>query len=246
VNPAGVPTQFSGWLPVAPLPVAVLSVTVLPSERGSVPRWLVIPPAGSDGDLARNRACIPQVAALCCACLHTDVVASWEGSRLPMDQTTFDSLTRMIGAGASRRGTLALLTTLATGGASLAEPDATAARSRKCAAECDICFRCKKGKCRRKHGKKRCRKGKCVPTAGEACPGGACLSNGSCGILCSVSPDCPSGCLCAINTEGERFCHFTNTVCGVHSQCSDTADCPRGEQCQDCAGANHCLLLCTV
>jgi hypothetical protein len=208
------------------------------------------PAEGSDGGPTRNRACAPQVAALCCACLHTDVAASWEGSRLLMDRTIFDSLARMIGvgfgAGASRRGVLALLTTLASGDAGLAEPDVTAARSRKCAAECDICFRCKMGKCRRKHGKKRCRKGKCVPTADEACPGGACVSNGSCGIPCATSDDCPDFCFCATNTEGAGFCHFTNTVCGVHSQCSDTADCPRGEQCQDCAGANHCLLLCTV
>jgi hypothetical protein len=147
-----------------------------------------------------------------------------------MDTIRFDALARQIGTATIRRRGLFLMAALGIGGLYLIDPDPAAA---KCTPKCGVCKRCKKGKCRRK-------------PRGSSCPGGMCLSNGSCGIPCETVDDCPTFCLCADNTEGQGFCHQTNTVCGVHDTCSRTKDCPRGQQCQDCEGADHCLLLCPI
>jgi hypothetical protein len=147
-----------------------------------------------------------------------------------MDTTRFDALAKRIGAASTRRGVLLLLGALGTGGLGLADPDTAAG---KCKEKCGTCKRCKKGKCRRKR-------------TGASCPGGKCLSNRSCGIPCTTDDECPVGCLCAKNTEGQRFCHQSNTLCSVHDTCSRTKDCPRGEQCQTCNGADHCLVLCPI
>ena len=102
-----------------------------------------------------------------------------------MDSNRFDRLARIVGAGATRRAAVTLLSSLGLSGVSLGDPGDAWARSGKCKPDCGACQKCKKGKCEKNSGKKVCKKGKCKPLTGMACGTGGICESGSCA--------CPSG-----------------------------------------------------
>jgi hypothetical protein len=87
-----------------------------------------------------------------------------------MDADRFDTLTRSLTAGGSRRRAMAAGLGSALSLLGLAHSDETGAKSGKCKPACGECAKCDKGRCQKKNGTKRCKKGKCKPKAdGTAC-----------------------------------------------------------------------------
>ena len=104
-----------------------------------------------------------------------------------MDSRRFDQFARIIGATSSRRVVSRLIGGLALGGPAVLLGSAVgeAAKSGNCNPACAACQACAKGKCKKKHGKKKCKPGTCVAvTNGTACgnnpcktcQGGACVN----------------------------------------------------------------------
>ena len=188
-----------------------------------------------------------------------------------MHDTAFDSLTRAIGTGVSRRG---MLRAVAGGGLSVGLLGWTAEQS--AAAK-----NCKKIKDKKK--RKKCfakAQGTtaqlpapppspgCVPespvttcngrcgtfpnSCGQfvTCPactdGQQCLSNGSCATVCSAALSCRSGCECSPSVEGPSHCRPFPLTCEQAPQsCTRTAECPLNHQCQETGcGSTRCVPLC--
>jgi hypothetical protein len=82
-----------------------------------------------------------------------------------MDTDRFDAVVQRAGAASSRRGTLGVLLAEVLGLFGQKAPDAAWAKSGKCKPARGACQSCKKGRCRKRHGRKRCRKGACQPVA---------------------------------------------------------------------------------
>jgi len=199
-----------------------------------------------------------------------------------MESDHFDALARTLTSVRSRRQALVAILGGALGmvlGATAIEE--TEAKKKK---PCPACKKRKKGKCKaNKPDGTACPGGTCqggsccVPesaaatcaraacgtvrtnTCGQAvicsCPAGQdCLSNGSCGITCTASSQCPHGCTgCGFaSTEGPSHCIAPITGCeSVPQSCTSTAECPLGQHCQgikcDLSGqlVNRCIPMCT-
>ncbi len=91
--------------------------------------------------------------------------------------------------------------------------------------------------------------GACSQPVTCSCPSGhECLSNGSCGQICAQASDCPgqtTGCSsCGASAEGPKHCSY-HPAC-PDQECTTTADCPVGEQCQvtSCGPAGSIKNLC--
>lgn len=95
-----------------------------------------------------------------------------------MENTRFDDMAKALGTLATRRLTLGAI----LGAGLLGSTQIEAKRSSgKCKPACDACETCDRGKCNKKHGKKRCKKGRCKALTGTACS----LPTGSVGTCCS-------------------------------------------------------------
>lgn len=94
-----------------------------------------------------------------------------------MEDIRFDDLSKALGSSATRR--LALGALLGTVLGSVHQVEAKRS-SGKCKPSCGQCETCDRGKCNKKHGKKRCKKGKCKALSGTACT----LATGSAGTCC--------------------------------------------------------------
>jgi hypothetical protein len=79
----------------------------------------------------------------------------------------------------------------------------------------------------------------CPTCSGER----ACLSNGSCAIVCPVG-GCPTGCGCGLpTTEGTSHCIANSSSVG--QPCTSTAECPHGQHCQNIMpSGTACIGLC--
>jgi hypothetical protein len=183
-----------------------------------------------------------------------------------MDADRFDAVVQWAGAASSRRGTLGVLLAGALGLFGQMAPDAAWAKSGKCKPACGACQSCKKGRCRKRHGRKRrkCKKGACQPVAdGTACAGGrvcqggqcaclkgccaqtdcsagaVCLVNGTCATTCTDETNCGENCVCdSPSLDGLRHCVPESLLCLGLTSCASTADCPPGRYCQATACAN--------
>jgi hypothetical protein len=141
-----------------------------------------------------------------------------------MDAIRFDALTKAWVAEASRRS-LAGMLAAALGALGLAgAEDADAAKSGRCKKTCNQCEFCQKGKCKKKHGKKRCKKGKCKP----------------------VERGTPCGdedCGCTQTIEGHGFCAANVLV--LCSGCASSAECGPGARCIPCGTSDTvCVPAC--
>lgn len=138
-----------------------------------------------------------------------------------MENTRFDDMAKALGTLATRRLTLGAI----LGAGLLGSTQIEAKRSSgKCKPACGACEACDRGKCDKKHGRKRCKKGKCKALSGTACsltPGteGICCSGtchdlqtdeancGSCGTACPTNQVCQAGTCFPVST-----CPATTTV----------------------------------
>jgi hypothetical protein len=108
-----------------------------------------------------------------------------------MESARFDAVTRALAQGRSRRATL-LVTLGAVLGASGLDVSEEVSAGGACNPVCGECQQCDKGKCRKKHGKKRCKPGLCTSVAnGTGCAAGACV-NGICTNLKTDETNCGS------------------------------------------------------
>lgn len=163
-----------------------------------------------------------------------------------MDAERFDSFTRSLTTGGSRRRAM---TTFVGGAMSLlalvGTQDVSAGDSGKCKPSCGECQQCDKGKCKRKNGKKRCKNGKCVAkTNGTACTTGTC-QNGTCIAaiqlqFCAAAAECgndSSGnmCACRDHESGQKACS-KNGPGDVHFF-------PAGTPCSVCQNPETCFLV---
>lgn len=168
-----------------------------------------------------------------------------------MDASRFDAMTRSLTGDSTRRTLLGLL--LGASSATLGVADAGA---KKCKKPCGPCKRCRRGRCRRKPngtdcgGGNVCCRGKCLECCVSAdcdiAAGEECLLNGSCAKRCTQGgTECAPPCGCSLpNEEGTRHCIANLQACPTRT-CSSTAECPLGQQCQDClAGEPVCFPLC--
>ena len=175
---------------------------------------------------------------------------------LPVDNDTFDKVTRTLSAFPSRRRVVHLLTGLAavTPITALGLPIAAARR--------------KKHKKKKKKQQQPCtpeavaatcfqRCGTITNNCGQAttcppCTGGRqCLGNGTCAIVCMTSTECPTGCGCTASVDGPAQCVASGGVCTDFPQtCTTTTDCPTGQHCEQtgCGPGpsfeNRCVSLC--
>jgi hypothetical protein len=178
-----------------------------------------------------------------------------------MDQERFDTLTRTVGAGMSRRGVLHTLSLGAAGGILAVLGNGTAA------AKCPKAKRCGKGKHQAccKNGKT-CNHGECVspcaPDCTDKCGGVSDGCTGTCDDKCPDEP-CPpytiksgSECVfpcagdpcgpcntdsgfvqCVGNPDGTHIC-ATNLTSNSTQNC-DVNGCPAGFTCYAGGGANY-------
>lgn len=158
-----------------------------------------------------------------------------KGSR--MDSRRFDQFTRIVGATSSRRAVSRLVGSLALGGSTilLSANASEAAKSGNCNPTCPACQACAKGKCKKKHGKKKCKPGTCVAiTNGTGCDSNPCklCQNGAC-----------------VNAADGSTCNGTgqclNAVCNAKPTCLGTgADCTQQTAATCCSGVcrgdDHC------
>ena len=178
----------------------------------------------------------------------------------------FDTLSRSLSTGSSRRSALAAVL---GGSLGLLGLDSIEAKKKKA---CSPCKKRKKGKCKGTLPDQTpcaggtCQGGSCIappppppppPLPCGGCPSGqTCLSNGSCAIPCPTGDgDCPfNRCAsCDRNAEQTQYCSAGLTApCAAYQVCTlpaGTSSCPKGTQCQPCLpGENDedfCIPLCT-
>jgi hypothetical protein len=145
-----------------------------------------------------------------------------------MDEYRFDTVARALGAGLSRRQTLAVLGAALTGSALLAAlPDEVAAMSKK-----------QRRRCRRQGGEV-CTRG--TRASEYCCQGGTCLATAEHGTLCCGPVTCPPGSMreCCPPGPGWQCCPSGSIAncCGVDDTC-----CPLGSASGAgcCEGAGCC------
>jgi hypothetical protein len=180
-----------------------------------------------------------------------------------MDADRFASLLRGHVTSDSRRGVLARLGAAALAAASLPARDEVADAKRRrrkkhrrtpstpCQPNCagkncgdDGCG----GSCGNCGIGFACQGGTCTCT----CPGGQqCLSNGSCGMLCTSDANCLNGCVCSgfpPVSGGPQLCGAAGGCGDVPQRCSSTAECPAGWACQwtncETEHPDRCVPLC--
>lgn len=116
-----------------------------------------------------------------------------------MDIHQFDAIAIALGSPTIRRRAVGVLLGGALSALGLAGTDA--ARSGTCKPSCNACSTCQKGKCKKKHGKKKCKKGTCQPrpdgigcgsTPCQACQGGVCVTTAN-DTLCQGTGRCLNG-----------------------------------------------------
>ena len=132
--------------------------------------------------------------------------------------------------------------------------DGSAAKSGTCKPSCNACSTCQKGKCKKKHGKKKCKKGTCQPrpdgigcgsTPCQACQGGVCVNTandtlcqgtGRClNGICNPQPVCaPYGAGCSTADPG-TCCSDACIVTGMM-----VAACSFGAPGQECIAGTDC------
>jgi hypothetical protein len=158
-----------------------------------------------------------------------------------MDQRRFDPLAKIVGSWTSRRNALLLLAGVGLGDNFPVETEA--ASSGKCNPTCSECQGCNKGKCKKKHGKKRCKKGTCEPLtngtpctslSGGACCNGTCLDTqsdesncGGCGTVCGTNQVCQGGtcfpkAACPVGQTG--ICTPISALCRTDCACSRSTE----------------------
>jgi hypothetical protein len=164
-----------------------------------------------------------------------------------MDARQFDSLSRALGDGLTRRGLVAILGALAGGVAAFASHDAAAAKRGKkrkkkkgprgCIPNCtgttcgaDGCG----GSCGSCGTGLTCCTSTCVNLAtdpnncglcGRVCASGGCI-RGQC--TCDSNPQCPAGCTCGSRFQGApNACldGFTTTDCSTDDECPPSSVC---------------------
>lgn len=154
-----------------------------------------------------------------------------------MDSRRFDQFTRIVGATSSRRIVSRFLGGLALSGSAalLGVGTGMAASSGTCKPACPTCQTCEKGKCKKKHGKKKCKPGTCIPVSNgtacgdnpcKTCQGGACVNAGN-GTPCNGTGQCLNG-----TCNARPTCLSTGADCTPQT----AASCCSGV----CLGNNHC------
>ena len=188
-----------------------------------------------------------------------------------MDGFHFDALARSLTIAGSRRLALAALLGGAFGRLGLTEIEAKRT-SGKCKPKCADCFKCDKGKCEKKNGKKVCKKGKCKPKAagspcttfsGGVCQNETCFARSLCPstITTLCQPSAPAvacggtnqvPCVCSRSTEGQVVCVQLppGLNCPDVTPCSSSAICGEGHACVETGScctegpANACFRAC--
>lgn len=165
---------------------------------------------------------------------------------LIMDSTHIDALARVIGAHATRRTALALLSallSLPTGAGARKKPKR---RKKKKCRRCGPCRRCKRGRCRPKTDGTVC--GDCATCVAGACvagcPGNQVCQDGACACPpgqkvcqgdCIAQNDCcgacPEGQTCCTNIGECKDIRNDPDFCGqcLNGQCPGSAFCANGE-----------------
>src|SRR5215208_6470577 len=164
-----------------------------------------------------------------------------------MDAHRFDTITRALTYGHSRRALTRLLSGLTLGGllrASWEEP--AAAKKKK---PCPPCKKRKKGKCKANLpdgtacSSGTCQSGRCVPCipqcAGRVCGSDGC--GGECGVPCTGRRQVCNAAGQCVCPAGLKFCSQFGGRCD--ECCSDT-ECPPYEVCaSDYGEPNHCVCI---
>ena len=182
-----------------------------------------------------------------------------------MDQERFDTLTRTLAAGLSRRGVLRTLSAVAAGGVAAVVGGGNVAEGK-----CKKKNRCGKGKHRTccKNGKI-CIKGECVtacePDCANKCGGVSDGCTGTCDNACACEPDCANKCggvsdgcdgtcdnaCCVPDCKG--FCDGRNDgcggtcdacsyPCGCQTSAGGVKFCSNGGYCRPCTNDGGCAV----
>jgi hypothetical protein len=177
-----------------------------------------------------------------------------------MDHDRFDTVTRALAAGASRRGLLTRLTMGVLAALLLARGSHDVE-----AKPCPPCRKKKKGRCKGRkpngtpceNGRGVCQSGSCGCAGGsvcarnEVCQGGICFPKGTCpqgaqACVPETGTKCGLDCFCVQSAEGNTVCIESAGLCGAIpvgcdsketcSSCQTSADCASGQACIDISG----------
>ena len=153
-----------------------------------------------------------------------------------MEDILFDAMTKALGSQqANRRLTLGALLGGALSYLGLASTEAKRS-SGKCKPKCGECKKCKKGDCKKKHGKKVCKKAKCQAKGnGTGCSSGTCQS-GRCVAAAVLPPPAP---ICPPDCAAPKVC-CGGVCCDPVHECNAAGTCATCEQvcapnCGSCA-----------
>lgn len=170
----------------------------------------------------------------------------------PMDQDRFDALTRLAGAGRSRRGLVKLAGAALFGAASLGRFGAAEARAKRAAGNsCGTNSDCASGLCVQESRTRKichCRSAGDCPV-GDVCNTPVCQPNGYCGVTVNVGVACDDGSLCTLNDvcQPDGSCQGAPVVCeSDNNACTADVCDPATGLCVhppiDCDDGNDCTV----